>query len=231
MITIIHGDNIVESRKHFSEIKAKYSSPKSFDGASVSLTDMVLAVEGGDLFDSNKTVFIEDFLSKRKESKEQNDIVELLNKTQANIFLWEGKNLGKKQLGFFPKAKITPFLLPQILFSFLDNIKPGNNAQILKLFHNLLEQSEAELIFFMIIRQFRLMLSHSKPSVESQNQIDEIKKMAPWQASKIKKQSSYFSQEQLIFLYKKLSDIDLNQKTGSLPYSLTQSVDFFLSGI
>lgn len=225
---IIHGDNIVESRKYFSEIKAKYSSPKSFDGTSVSLTDLILAVEGGNLFDSDKTVFIEDFLSKRKESQEQNDIVELLNKTQANVFLWEGKNLGKKQLGFFPKAKVTPFLLPQMLFSFLDNIKPGNSTQSVKLFHTILEQSEAELIFFMIIRQFRLLLALYN---ESEDQIEELKRMAPWQKSKLKKQAGFFPKDRLLSLYKKLSDIDLSIKVGSLPYSLTQSVDFFLSEI
>ncbi len=224
---IIHGEDTATSRKFFHDSKEKKKQGASFDGASVTLTDITQTVDGGDLFETEKTVFIENFLSKRKPGKEFEDIIALLNKTGFEVFLWEGKTLTKKQLSYFPKAQIKSFALPQMLFSFVDSIVP-NNANLIKLFHNGIENSEPELVFFMIIRQFRLLLCHSERSEESQNQIDEVKRLAPWQSSKLKKQASLFSQKKLIELYKKLYDIDLAQKTGALPYSLVQAIDFFL---
>jgi hypothetical protein len=50
MITIIHGDNITESRKHFLELKQKQKDAISFDYKNVTLTDLIQNIEGSGLF-------------------------------------------------------------------------------------------------------------------------------------------------------------------------------------
>ena len=85
----------------------------------------------------------------------------------------------------------------------------------------------AELVFFMINRQFRIMLSLTGGA----NQIDEVKRMAPWQLSKFKNQVALFGNDQLLELYNKLFEIEIGQKTGKAFYSMEKSIDFFLLGL
>ena len=109
----------------------------------------------------------------------------------------------------------------------MDSIKPGNGPQLVKLFHQTLETAEIEIIFFMLIRQLRLLLALSEKE-ETPESIDEIKKMAPWQKGKLHNQAAFFTQEQLLTLYQKLFVIEVGQKTGGLSSSLTSTIDFFL---
>jgi DNA polymerase III delta subunit len=82
---------------------------------------------------------------------------------------------------------------------------------------------EPEILFFMIVRQFRLMLGEERGEL-----IEETKRMAPWQASKIRNQVRSFGKEKLNNSYNKLFETDLFLKTGRIPYSLEKSIDFFL---
>lgn len=228
MITIIHGDDIKNSRNYFLECKTNSRNPTTFDGEKITVTDLVQSIEGGELFFDEKQIFIENFLSKRKIGKEINEIVEFLNKNQSSIklFFWENKEITKKMLSLFPKADIKIFKFPQKLFIFLDSIKPGNGNELIKIFHEALKNIEPELLFYMINRQLRLLLSLIDNS--ENDEIEELKKMAPWQRKKLQSQAKLFSIEKLTALYKNLYTIDLNQKTGKSAVSLTKALDFFL---
>ncbi|MCL4418153.1 MAG: hypothetical protein M1365_15950, partial [Actinobacteria bacterium] len=92
----------------------------------------------------------------------------------------------------------------------------------------ILKTQEAEIIFFMIIRQFRLLISQTE---ESKSAIDEAKKLAPWQLSKFKRQLSFFDRSKLLTLYNKLFEIDLKHKTGKISFPLEKSIDFFLADL
>ena len=85
---------------------------------------------------------------------------------------------------------------------------------------------EPELIFFMLVRQFRIMLGQ-----EGVDRIDEVKRMAPWQLGKMQRQAKTFGEEKLKSTYQKLFEIDLALKTGKIPYSLERSIDFFLADL
>jgi len=116
---------------------------------------------------------------------------------------------------------------------------------LISLFHQTIETTEIEMVFFMLIRQIRLLLalSQTRHSGEeerrlqnpdsgrarmTENEIDELKKMAPWQKSKLEKQASLFPQEQLIVFYQKLFTIEVGQKTGTLTAPLVSTIDFLL---
>ncbi|MBI2430894.1 MAG: hypothetical protein HYV39_02685 [Candidatus Levybacteria bacterium] len=224
MITIIHGDDIVSSRKYFLEQKEKAGHPIYFEGEKLTLTDLMQISEGGMLFSDEKKVFIEDFFSKRKLTKETSSIINYIKRQEdVDIFFWDGKILAKKQTETFSKAVVKTYLFPKTLFTFLDSLSPGNGKKLISMHNQVLKTIEVELVFFMIIRQFRLLLG-----ITFASPIDEVGRLAPWQSGKLQKQANLFSQDQLKALYKKLYEIDLGIKTGKSFLPLRTAVDFFL---
>lgn len=226
MITIFFGEDLTKSRSAFLEAKKQESESLSLEGSKLTLPDLIQAIEGQGLFENKQSVFIEELLSKKKQSKELESLTTYLNNHESSeIFLWESKELTKKQLQLFPKAKTQQFALPKILFTFLESIRPGNTQQLISLFHNLSDTQEEELLFFMIVRQFRMLLAIIEPSEKN---IDEIKRIAPWQQGKLIKQANLFGKERLRTFYQQLYAIEEAMKTGQLTQPLGATVDFFL---
>lgn len=233
MLTIIHGDDITASRNFFTSERNKYSEKIILDGTNLTITDISQALSGNGLFGDQQTIFIDELISKRKPSKELDEIIAMLTKEQtASIFIWESKDLTAKQLAPFKNITIKQFKIPTIVFAFLDNISP-NNKKLLTLFHQLLATEDANFALFMLQRQVRLLLS-LHPDVttsESKQSISEIKRLQPWQKTKLQKQAKLFSLDKLLELHNQLYQIELNQKTGKLSVSLEQQLDFLLTGI
>lgn len=225
MITIIHGDDIVSSRKLLVDLRSKNKDSFTFEGDKLKIDDLVQIFEGENLFGNDKTVFIENFLSKKTE-KESEDLKNYIkNNSSMEIYLWEGKEIGKSTIASFGKADSKLFKIPKNIFAFLDSIKPDNGKTLVLEFHKNIETTDAEFIFQMIVRQFRLLLTISE---EGKEQIDEALRLQDWQKRKLKNQASYFSINKLKELYKKLYEIDLGIKTGSLNMTLVQAIDMFL---
>jgi len=232
MITIIHGDDIPLSRNYFHELKQKHKDFIAFDGSKIAITDLVQNIEGSRLFGSTKTIFLDEFLTKlRRTNKESREILDFIIKNSkiADFVLWESREILKRDLSLFKEAFIKFFKLPSNIFILLDNLKPGNSKNLLNLFHLALESgTKEELILFMIQRQFRILLALRHPELVSGSQIDEVLRLAPWQMGKLQRQARMFDVSDLINIYKKLYEIELGQKTGALPLSLTQTIDFLL---
>lgn len=227
MLTIIHGTDIVASRKFFIETKNSHPEAISLDAENVNLTDLAQVIEGGGLFGESKYIFIEQFLTKRKKSGDYKDIIAYLDTHAADhiIFLWENKELDIGTQKAFQRAAVRPFKLPQTLFAMMDNIRPGNGKQLVSQFHQTIEDTEVEMVFFMIIRQVRLMLALTDPTNTAE--IDELKRMT-WQRGKMQQQANMFGKEALLDLYNKLFEIEKRQKTGTLPAPLSTLIDFLL---
>ena len=230
MITIIHGDDISNSREYFHELKQKNKDSVIFDANKISITDLVQNIEGSGLFGSAKAIFIEEFLTKlKKTNKESKEILDFIIKKSksSNFILWESKEILKKDLSEFKDAVIKLFKLPKNIFLFLDNIKPNNSKNLLNLFHQALDSGiKEELILFMIQRQTRILLALSDPG--DNESIDEVIRLAPWQLGKLERQAKSFDINSLKKIHKKLYEIELAQKTGTLSLSLVQSIDFLL---
>jgi len=226
MLTIIHGDDTASSRKHFLDEKQKRPNALLLDGEKVTLTDLIQIFEGGGLFVETQEVFMEQFVTKRKKSTEFKQLVAYLEKqsTEHSIFMWEAKELEKGTLMAFRSALARPFKLPQTLFTLMDSIKPNNGPTLVSLFHKTLENADVEMVFYMMIRQVRIILALSDSSTE---EIDELKRMT-WQRSKLENQARLFEKEKLIDIYQKLFVLEKGMKTGSLSVSLTSAIDFLL---
>lgn len=230
MITIIHGDDTATSRKVLTDIRLKTPEVLSAEGESLTVTDLAQMVQGGGLFVTQKTIIIENLYAKKKATKEFAAILELLQaKTQEyDIYIWEGKELDKKSLSLFKHAVIKTYKLPQTLFIFLDSIKPNQGKHLVTLHHKVLQTTEEEMVFLLLVRQVRLLLALKEKSDE---QIDEVKRLALWQLNKIQKQASLFTIEELVNLHTRLYALDKAHKTGELVLSLTVALDILLIDI
>jgi hypothetical protein len=232
MLTILHGNDTALSRKNFFEEKQKIENAVLLEADQINLTDLAQLFDGGGLFNETKYLFVEQFLTKRKKSSDYKEIITYMQKRadKNTIFLWENKELEISILKGFPKAIIKAFKLPQTLFQLLDTIRPKNHKEIIKLFHETVENTETEMVFFMLVRQFRILLAlHENPNED--NPIEELRRLAPWQKTKFEKQSHSFELSHLLNLYEKLFAIEVNQKTGALTSSLICTIDFFLLGV
>lgn len=227
MITIFHGEDTAASRQAFLQLHSSDTVQLSSDVLSV--TDLLQVLQGGGLFNDPKTVAIEDLLGKRKKSQELDSLIDtLIKEKNHHILLWEGKELSTSQLGKFKQAEIRKFALPQTLFQFLDSLKPNNASALVRLFHETLQSTPPEMIVFMITRHVRLLLAVSSQPVA---QIDETKRLAPWQKTKLERQARLFSETELLSLHEKLFRIDLETKTGASTVPLPTRIDFFLSSL
>lgn len=230
MILIIHGNDIASSRNLYFEEKSKIKNPILINGDGLTFDLFFQSLENKSLFQDKTVLFIENFFTKNKaNSPEFKKIIAYINDSKnLEIIFWEGSEVSKANLSLLKNSTLKNFSFPQSLFIFLDNLKPKNAKVSIQYFHNLKKSIEEELIFFMIVRQFRLLISQLTPGSK---QIEEAKRMAPWQLSKFKRQASYFEKNHLLNLYKKLFEIDFSHKTGKLPYSLEKSIDFFLTDL
>src|SRR6266571_7453061 len=119
MLTILHGDDIAASRKAFLDLKQKHPDALFLEGEKLTLNDLEQAFASDGLFVTNKIVFIEQLLTKKKKSKERDELIEKLNSYASSheIMLWEGKELDKSALTSVKTATVRPFKLPQALFA------------------------------------------------------------------------------------------------------------------
>jgi len=230
MITIIHGDDIASSRNYLNELRQKNSDSTLINGDDISVTSLLQIVEGGGLFSTEKTILIENFYTKKKSPKEFEALIAILKEKtlEYEIVLWEGKEIDKKSLTIFKHATVKTYKLPQTLFLFLDSLKPNQGKTLVHLYQKASVNIEPEMIFFMLIRQVRLLLALYQ---KNSDEIDEVKRLAPWQLGKLQKQAKLFTKEELCSVHAKLFRIDNELKTGKSATSLTIMLDILLIGI
>lgn len=218
MITLIHGDNIEESRKALIGLKEKFKSQevRVLDGRSIDLTMLAQALHSDSLFGKVPVVIIENamtFLAKKTKHLEQ-----LLSGVDS--ILWEGKVVPASLLKYLGKADVRLFKTPTIIFQFLDSLAPNKSKYVLDLYEKLEETQAPEVIFLMISRRFRQLLMISDQVVPES--------MQPWQLQKLKNQTKLFDKILVHQLYAKLLDIDVSIKSGASPFSLASHIRQFL---
>lgn len=225
MLTIVHGDDVTASRNFLQSIRSKLKDVVTINATSLDLTEASQLLESNSLFESSKTVIIEDLLLGKKSEHDKTLLTYVAtHHTAHTIYLWEKKEIGKTSRSLFPGSKDLLFKLPQTLFQFLDSIKPNNGKVMLQLFHKTIAAAEAELVFYMLVRHVRVLLALQ----DEQSSIEEVKKLQSWQRTKLVKQSSAFTTKQLMTLHKELFIIDHGMKTGNTSLSLSSSIDILL---
>lgn len=227
MIILIHGEDLVASRKKLEEEKTRFSVKEiiSLDGKKVTLSDLVLACETKSLFSEKKIILVENLLLGGI-TKGKLELLSYLGKTDLfyPVIIWENKEIEKRSVRkYFIHAKEILCQPPLLLFRFLDSIGLQLPNQLLPLFHAALAQREAELIYTLLLRKFRQLIIACDLGRKG------LVELNPWQVDKLLRQSRYFAAEKLISSYRQLLSFDYKIKTGQTPYSLSQLLDIFLT--
>lgn len=227
MITIIHGDHLLKSREALLEIKKRYQNGEIINlPANVDLTTVKQAVESKSLFAMKRLVIIEKLLTKRGSIKNDKIINYLAQSdSQTEIILWEAQKISPAVLAKLKKAKEKLYQPAAIIFKYLDSLAPGNGRVTIPLFHQAVKSEPIELIFYMTVRRFRLLLA-----IKEQAEIPEIKRLTNWQRVRLVRQvNSFNNSQQLISLLEQLFSIEYRQKTGQSGLKLNQELDIFLA--
>ncbi|MBP9699956.1 hypothetical protein KBD71_01605 [Candidatus Woesebacteria bacterium] len=225
MMVIIHGEDEVKIHQYLASVldsyRAKNISISRTDAKGLSISDLETLVGTDELFASQKVVVI-DRIHALPKSKQKDLLLSWLAEFKSpttDVVLVEHKILTPTQLKKFGSADVQLFKLPSALFSFLETIGTQPAHKSVTLFHQVLENQEAEQVFVMMIRQFRQLLQYRS---------DRVYLGPPFGRAKIQKQSEKFETERLLSLYNRLLHIDLGQKTSTSVLSLTQEIDLFL---
>ncbi|MFC1726963.1 hypothetical protein ACFL0Y_00400 [Patescibacteria group bacterium] len=222
-MTILHGSNIVASRKQFAQIIDSFKGEKiRLEGKTLKLVDLKQALESRSLFDDERMVIVEGLFS-RVQSQEKTTLLNYLKENQGkNLIAWEPKAIDGRKLISFKNSKILKLDLTSFMFKFLDSLIPGNQKTILYLLHQTLKHDSAEMVFYMLIRQVRLLIVAKDLGEEG------LEKMAPWQKKKLTSQAENFTMETLLDLHGQLLDIDYKQKTGQNRFDLSGEIDLII---
>ncbi|MBI3384586.1 hypothetical protein HY030_00115 [Candidatus Gottesmanbacteria bacterium] len=224
MITIIHGSNILGTRTELQLLRTQYKEVISLDAKNATLTQVLEGLETATFSGDARLVILENLFSGKSKN---DDIINYLlkNDFKNDLLIWEEKeNKGKNLVSLAKKAKVIQLNLPTLLFKFLDGLIP-HNPNLLSLYNELVEKESAELVFFMLKRQMRLLLltfaKIDKPS--------DFARMLPWQMAKLTKQASFFSESKLLELYKELLKIEYEIKSGLTSMELEHKLKMFLA--
>ena len=211
MIYLLHGDNLVASRNLLKSLvdQAKNDNQEviRLNGLGVKIEDTIQALESNSLFGGERLVVIENLFSRPK-SNEQKQILDFIKNYQGktDLILWEKKEIGKILQRNLPnQTTVKLFKTPLLLFKFLDQLTPKTKSSALQTLAALLKSESAELVFYLLVRQIRLLLL-----VASGQKI----KGPSWMIAKLKKQADILNQDRLLTMYQELFTIDGSVKTG-----------------
>jgi len=224
MITIFHGDNLVQSRQKLVELleqaKQKNIKIKRLRAKKLQPPELEAELVSNDLFGNERLVVIEE-LHSLPTSKRKKTLIELAAKSSTDLCLWEKRELTKTMLKKFPKAKVQLFKVANSLFNWLDSLSPQEKTkkQQLKLLKQTLVEEDEYTCFAMLCRQVRLLIQAKEGS-----QI----KGPPFVINKIKRQAQQFSFHQLLDLHHQLHQLDQQLKTSSNILDLNKQLDLMI---
>jgi DNA polymerase III subunit delta len=117
------------------------------------------------------------------------------------------------------------------IFEMVDAVAQQNSRKAIHLLHELLEQQEPISLFFMIVRQFRLLIQAREILDEggSAEQVERELHQHPFVAKKLSEQARRFSMPQLEKIYHHLFEMDEAMKTSQVALDL--SLDTFIAGM
>lgn len=226
---IIHGENNLLSRQRLTNeisnfrLKTK-GEVLRFIGDELVFLLLKQALEPSTLLGEKRLVVIENLFSGRK-TKEKEKIMEYLKKLNPpNLLIWEGKKIDGRVLTPF-RGQILRFDLTPLLFHFLDSLAPKNERLSLNLLHECLVQESPEIVFFMLTKQVKYLILAADLGKKGLGQ------MESWRAEKLIRQAQKFTLIKLMKIYRQLLKIEVQQKTGQTPFTLSSQLDLLVASL
>ncbi len=205
-IIALHGD---DERKLYERLSKFIETAKGRSWEVAYLDDAAVSIQeqlsSSSLFGSERFFVVRDIT--RLGKKELGWINRKSGDLSGNLIIYHEGYISQTILKSLPKeTKIEEFKLPVVLWSFLDNLYPGNSGKSIVQFHQLIEKEAPEFIFTLIAKLFRD-LYWAK--------VDSLTLPYPnWRVGKLKAQASKFTIDQLKYLIGKLAEIDIKVKTS-----------------
>jgi len=212
MITLLHGENIEASRAEYNRLKDAIYEKELLDGKVLDETNLTQAISSGSMFGGEKTVFIDNLFGKlgRKTTRIEK-LATIIRESVTPVVLWEDKEVGITVLRSLGKADVKLFKIPQNIFQFLDTLTAETYNRV---------SEPPELVLFLLSKRIRQLIQIR----------DEVtpEGLQGWQASKLTRQAKLFTMDRLLFMYKKLLDMEFSIKNGTSPFMLKELTEQFL---
>lgn len=222
MLTIICGEDSVESRRYFTD-QQRLLREKDFEIVNVDYHQVLELDETGSsessLFVAKRAYFTQSLnkkVFKKMSDKNEKKIKAIVESRAIQVFDWEEETSGR-DLKTIKGAVIKEFKPSQTIFKLLDSCYPGNLKIFLNTLQTLSESTEGIFIFIMLARHMRNILSVKMG--------EKIPKLASWQLGKLSNQAKYWDEKNLINFYQGLHRIDVNSKTNGTPFTVKKSLD------
>ncbi len=223
---ILHGENVILSRQKLEEIINDFKGEIiRLEGHQINLTQLKQAAESQSLFDEDRLVLVENIFFRRPSQEKENLIRYLKEIRPKGLIVWEAKTIDGRTLAPFKGVKTEKFELTRQIFKFLDSLIPHNLQKSLHWLHQCLKQDLPEMIFYMLIRQVRLLLMAKDLGAKG------LIRMAPWQQNKLLHQAEKFELQKLLWLHQTLLKIDYEQKTGRAVMPLASQLDLLIASL
>jgi hypothetical protein len=230
MITILHGEHLVQSRDSLTKLlDAARSSGRQvthLEGKKIDNATLQNALRSQSLFAEPRTLVIEELHSLPK-SKKKDELISILveegTQSELEVILWEKKQLGVTELKKFPTAKVQVFTPTRAMFAWLNAVSgqqtDSNRAKMISLLRSALDSDGEQFCFAMLVRQIRLLM--------------ETKEAGPGNAAqpRMTSQARSFSWPQLFWLHKQLFLIDQAQKNSSTTFRLSSQLELLFSSL
>ncbi len=226
MLTIICGEDPVASFNYYSLLKKDYLK-KNYEIIDIDASDLANISswmgESQSLFSQKKVFFTQNVNKKlsRKLNLKINKIVENLIKDKSvEVVTWE-EEISARFLKFPKGPTVKEFKPSETIFKLQDSLYPGNLKVFVSMLNLLTESVDENFIFIMLARHLRNLILVKSGEIGG--------RLQSWQVYKLKNQAAKWDQEKLINFYDSLHRLDVNQKTSSTPYNLSESLDILAS--
>lgn len=206
-VAVIYGDDNAKCWERLKKIeivarKRGWEISKIEPNQKLSVSEYL---SSGSLFAKERLFIIESGKSLTKK-----DLVWLTKncrKLEGYVAIYFSDSITQQIKGYLPKdSKFEEYKLPKIIFKFLDGIYPGNSKNSVIILHRLLRSNPAELIFNLVAKRFNE-LYWAKNSASTLD-------YPAWRKEILKRQSSKYSDEQLMKVISLLAEADIRSKTG-----------------
>lgn len=221
MITVIHGDNTVQSRAYLMECVSsarKKGDVVSVEAKTLNTSSLEELLGSQALFSPEKTIVIEGLFGLPR-GKQKSAYMKMIAETPVDAILWDGKVLKQTDLKAFAKATVRGFKASSSVFAFADSIFPGNGRKSIQLLEKAEKSDGIEMCFAMLARQIRLLITVKDGDVSG---------VPPFAVSRLNRQAKAFEFEALFRVYERLTEIDEAEKRSSSPLTLRQQLDLLL---
>ena len=219
MVSVLHGEDTVASRRFLLSLRSSFNEGSVYEFNGESLEEFVRLSDGRDFFSPRKLVVIEFF--KQSVPRQIPYLTYLTGKPETTeVVFWIGSELphrcelltiGQRQ-GW--QVKIFKGFNRSYVFSFIDAVFSRNSVLAFKSFCPVLSHNENLFgIISLIVQRLRLLL-WSKTSVPF------FANLKPFVRSKVERQATLFSVEELTHALENCSRIDSEIKVGALDPSL-----------